>query len=210
MHSRDLSLTSETKQTILKFLFNYDVDSQSLRYGSSIYGSFFEYYHHVVENCSSDGLIHTHEDVKALVDILNGQNATRSSIDIQLQALISKSGSENHDDIAEIIEEAVDIAARLLVMIPTSLFPRSVISGGTILKWRRGTVTELVATELSPQIKIKEHIKLEKAFNARNLERIGGIEIRWTCNLADHLRLRDDDKAVEIFHYASFMRLHQN
>ncbi|KAF8854411.1 hypothetical protein BDZ45DRAFT_597067 [Acephala macrosclerotiorum] len=54
-----------------------------------------------------------------------------------------------------------------------------------------------------------EQVKLEKIFNARNLEQIGGIKIRWTSNLADHLRMRDDDTAVELFHYVSFLRCHQ-
>jgi len=57
---------------------------------------------------------------------------------------------------------------------------------------------------------MKDHVKLEKIFNAMNLEHIAGIEVRWTSNLADHLRMRDDDKAVEIFHYATFLRLHQS
>jgi hypothetical protein len=52
-------------------------------------------------------------------------------------------------------------------------------------------------------------VKLEKLFNARSLERIGGISIDWTNNLADHLRVKDDrnDKIkVAIFHYASFLK----
>jgi hypothetical protein len=51
-----------------------------------------------------------------------------------------------------------------------------------------------------------EHVKLEKIFIARNLGRIAGIEIQFTNNLADHLRLmNEDDKKVTIFHNASFL-----
>jgi hypothetical protein len=49
------------------------------------------------------------------------------------------------------------------------------------------------------------HIKLEKQFNALNLQRIGGIRISWTDNLADHLRMMDDDKTVAVFYHASFL-----
>jgi hypothetical protein len=59
------------------------------------------------------------------------------------------------------------------------------------------------------QKNMSESVKLEKIFNARNLEHIAGIKVRWTSNLADHLRMRDDDTAVELFHYASFLRFHQ-
>lgn len=50
-----------------------------------------------------------------------------------------------------------------------------------------------------------ERVKLDETFNARNLERIAGIEIVWTDNLADHLRVTNGDKKVAIFHHASFL-----
>jgi hypothetical protein len=57
----------------------------------------------------------------------------------------------------------------------------------------------------APRALGQETVKLEKIFNARNLGRIAGIEIEWTNNLADHLRLTDGDKKVAIFHHASFL-----
>jgi hypothetical protein len=51
----------------------------------------------------------------------------------------------------------------------------------------------------------KEHVKLERLFNACNLDRIAGLQIIWTHNLANHLRVQNDDKEVSIFHYASFL-----
>jgi hypothetical protein len=50
------------------------------------------------------------------------------------------------------------------------------------------------------------HIKLEKQFNALNLQRIAGIRISWTDNLTDHLRMMDDDKTVAVFYHASFLK----
>ncbi|KIM92929.1 hypothetical protein OIDMADRAFT_62053 [Oidiodendron maius Zn] len=84
------------------------------------------------------------------------------------------------------------------------------VSGETKLHWKDGTVQDLVNNEVARQEPTKEKLKLEMVFNARNLERIARIEIRWTCNIADQLRMKDDDNAVEIFHYASFLRFHQN
>ncbi|KAF2178669.1 hypothetical protein K469DRAFT_731671 [Zopfia rhizophila CBS 207.26] len=44
-------------------------------------------------------------------------------------------------------------------------------------------------------------------FTASNLERIAGIQIKLTDNLADHLRMIDkEDKFVAIFHHASFLK----
>jgi hypothetical protein len=36
---------------------------------------------------------------------------------------------------------------------------------------------------------------------------MAGLEIVWTDNLADHLRLTDDDTKVHIFHHASFLEI---
>lgn len=87
---------------------------------------------------------------------------------------------------------------------------RITVSGETYLPWKEGTITEFVSGVFSPQTCVKERVKFEKGFNARNVKLIAGIEIRWTSNFADHLRMRDDDTAVEIFPYASFLRFHQN
>ncbi|KIM95383.1 hypothetical protein OIDMADRAFT_134272, partial [Oidiodendron maius Zn] len=56
----------------------------------------------------------------------------------------------------------------------------------------------------------EEGVKLEKLFTAQDLTRIGGMKITWVNNLADHLLMHDDDNVVSIFHYASFLKLHQN
>ncbi|KAH8586936.1 hypothetical protein B0O99DRAFT_527766 [Bisporella sp. PMI_857] len=99
-------------------------------------------------------------------------------------------------------------------MVPTGGFAtvgRSIaLSGETKLSWNDGTIRDLIRTEFVAQNSMKEPVKLERIFNATNLEQIAGIKVRWTSNFADHLRMRDDDKVVEIFHYATFLKLHQN
>lgn len=50
-----------------------------------------------------------------------------------------------------------------------------------------------------------ESIKLPKAFNAWSIDTIGGIEVKLTNNLADHLLLVEDDTTVLVFHHASFL-----
>ncbi|KAL8840478.1 MAG: hypothetical protein Q9176_003804 [Flavoplaca citrina] len=50
-------------------------------------------------------------------------------------------------------------------------------------------------------------VKLPQSFTASNLEKIGGIRVIWTNNLADHLLLRDDDTKVMLFHHVSALHL---
>ena len=42
--------------------------------------------------------------------------------------------------------------------------------------------------EFSLHVSVDDNFKLERLFTAINMERIGGLEIIWTSNLADRLR----------------------
>lgn len=46
-----------------------------------------------------------------------------------------------------------------------------------------------------------------QSFTAANLEKIAGIQVQWTSNLAGHLSLKDDEKKVMLFHQVSFLEL---
>ncbi|KAL8752396.1 MAG: hypothetical protein Q9199_005775 [Rusavskia elegans] len=64
----------------------------------------------------------------------------------------------------------------------------------------------LINTVFSPP-SFLDTVKLPQSFTAANLEKIGGIQVLWTDNLADHLLLRDDDTKVMLFHHVSALRL---
>jgi hypothetical protein len=49
---------------------------------------------------------------------------------------------------------------------------------------------------------LSDHVKLERLFTARNIERVADIQVIWTSNLADHLQLEDDDTKVRLFSHA--------
>lgn len=56
---------------------------------------------------------------------------------------------------------------------------------------------------------LSDHVKLERLFTARNIERLADIQVIWTSNLADHLQLEDDDTKVRLFSHTSFLELHR-
>ncbi|KAL8877912.1 MAG: hypothetical protein Q9198_004171 [Flavoplaca austrocitrina] len=64
----------------------------------------------------------------------------------------------------------------------------------------------LVNTVFPPPSSL-DTVKLPQTFTAANLEKIAGIRIVWTNNLADHLLLRDDDTKVMLFHHVSALYL---
>ncbi|KAK0616494.1 hypothetical protein B0T14DRAFT_538411 [Immersiella caudata] len=80
------------------------------------------------------------------------------------------------------------------------------ISGRTPVSWESSSLHTAIAKHFVPQdTLLAGSPKLRVFFTACNFERICGIRVRWTTNLADHLRLVDDDRAVFIFHCARFL-----
>jgi hypothetical protein len=80
-------------------------------------------------------------------------------------------------------------------------------SGHTKLIWDdSSSLEDFVGSYFNqPPVLGNEGVKFQRICNARSIERIAGIQIVWTNNLADHLRLSDDDSKVEIYHQASFL-----
>lgn len=117
---------------------------------------------------------------------------------------VSTDGSDPLDDIDELADEVINLAMRLWLMLPIGGF-RQVCGPERALEWENGSVEDFLKQQFPKQHGPKESASLEKVFNARNLKRLGGIRIVWTNNLADHLRLRDDDTKVSVFHHATFL-----
>ena len=210
MDSLGFPLSSKTKQAILDVIFDYHSDGDI---DPAIFipsDGYFSFYTRIVEGCRARVTPETHQDIANLVNLVKHPESTRNSVEDVLRNKFLDLEPEDRD---EILESWISLATRLLLMVPTRRLltaGRSItVSGETKMNWKDGTIKDLVNKEFVHQTAMKDAVKLEKIFNARNLERIAGLEVRWTSNLADHLRMRDDDTAVEIFHYASFLRFHQ-
>ena len=67
-----------------------------------------------------------------------------------------------------------------------------------------GVVHKRFSREYQPN----DIVKLPQTFTAAELEQIGGMEVRWTDNLTEHLLLKDDDSKVMLFHPVSVLELH--
>lgn len=210
MDSRNFPLSFKTKKQILASVFDSRTDPHMLADFVGPSHSYFCYYQRWVGKTRANSLTNSHLQICNLVTLLKGAKETRSSIEDTLQERLHEDELDDGDDI---IGDSFNLAVRVLLMVPTGGFlatGRSItLSGETKLSWNDGTIRDFVSKEFPVQTSMKIPVKLEKIFNAMNLEHIAGVEVRWTSNLADHLRMRDDDKTVEMFHYAAFLRLHQ-
>jgi len=173
--------------------------------------AYFTYYtkqcSHALHNRGRHILCRTHQDVidiAELLEELSTKEAVRDALRPKLKPSIT-----TKDEGDEILDNSVDLAARLLVMMDIGVFQYA-YSGRPELVWDAGSLKGFVANYFEqPQVLGHENVRLEKTFTARNLGRIAGIEIEWTDNLADHLRMIDEDKRVGIFRHASFLKWQQ-
>ena len=146
--------------------------------------------------------VRSHQDILRIVKDLN-QNLPRERIFTRLSEELGPKDPWTEDQ----IDRSIDLAARLLTMtgIGADRLPFG-FSGHNSLEWTGKGLKDFLASYLgAPNVLGHDGIKLGKTFTARALHQTAGIEIVGTNNLADHLRLIDDDKAVLVFHYASFL-----
>ncbi|KAK3312519.1 hypothetical protein B0H66DRAFT_570804 [Apodospora peruviana] len=103
----------------------------------------------------------------------------------------------------------VDLCAGLLLMCEFGV-TKFGFRGSNPLPWSdqqtlRQATTQYFSKEKALQ---PENPRLSRLFTARNLVSIGGMKVRWTSNLVDHLLLSDDDQTVFIFYHVGFLRHH--
>jgi len=208
---------SGLEESLRKWPVSQDVKAALLRQlwgdvGESAVGTtmeaYLDYYSSRCREFLSDGGRHvsvkTHADaVRVARLILQGTHKD----DIRLQ----RDGSpqeppEEQQQQQKLDHASADLCAGLLTMVDCGVLDFRV-SGRKPLQWpREGSLREFLASEFLPQKELEAPAaRIEKGFLAMDISRVG-IQIKWTSNLADHLRLTDDDKAVFIFHHAEFLK----
>jgi hypothetical protein len=76
--------------------------------------------------------------------------------------------------------------------------------------WTEGNVQDFMREAFSESTSIEsDGAKLDRAFKICNMVRIAGFQVEPTSNICDHLRFRDMNKTVEVFHHASFLMSHE-
>lgn len=168
---------------------------------------YFRYYarqcHDALIDQGQHILARTHQDILDIVHQLKDLTP-RDVIKKNLRLRLSTRHRPNED---EILDGTIDLAARLHLMVNIAV-DNPVISRQAQLKWESGILKDFLNHHFSKPPELgNDGIQLERIFTALNLERIAGIQIKPTDNLADHLRMIDkEDKVVAIFHHASFLK----
>lgn len=143
--------------------------------------------------------LQSHRDVRIIAALLR-QGLSRS----ELREILQTRSPDTYQ--AEVLDGSIDLVVRLITMLDVGRFPATSFSGRHSITWDRGTLRDFLH-EVFPGTVRRNHdgIKIEATFNVRQLDRIGGLSIMLTTNLADHLLLLPEKNAVLIYHHASFL-----
>jgi hypothetical protein len=194
-------LGSETKQIMAAVLWDgvpHEVDTRLAAY--------FRYYAKQCEVVAlHDGgkhvCVQTHQAIGRIVAMIRKDKTWREVHD-SLRGDNSSASDEERSN-------TINLAARALMMMEIGNISFA-HSGSRGLEWSQGSLRDFIHQRFPSKHTLHhEKTKLEKIFNARGISRIAGMQILWTNNLADHLRLMNDDKGVAIFHHASFLQRQQ-
>lgn len=143
----------------------------------------------------------THQQVLDVITLLKSADQTRAEIlDTLRRSSISKES---------LLDNLMTLAARVWLMLAIGRFQQSLSPSQGIIWTDDGKLGDVLSARFSPRNDLRDQIKLPMAFTAENLERIAGIRIAWTSDLAEHLALREDDTKVVLFHQASILELHK-
>ena len=207
-------LPIQLRALVVKEFWGCDVASNAFRNLNLLDECYFLYHEEqcrlAVYSYRRCGMVATYRDITNIIQALRDEIPDRESLREYLQKKFetsefevqsSRSSCGNSEDFST---ELIDLAVRLWLMIPIGGF-RQVALHGESLDWPRGYLQDALRRQFEKSLQNPVSITLGKVFNARNLERIGGLRIIWTSNLADHLRLHDDDTRLSIFHHATFL-----
>ncbi|KAK4448767.1 hypothetical protein QBC34DRAFT_380997 [Podospora aff. communis PSN243] len=204
-------LTDTVPEGVLHSLCAHNMDQQET--ASSYYAGY------VTTRCReflTDGGRHTNARTYNHVLILaDAIRSGKSKAEISTTPLISMS---THDAAGVLVpgherqqlacptETSIDLCASLLTMVDIGRPPLA-FSGRRPLLWSSGPLREFLGSYFhQPKDLVPDNQQIGKIFNAVNLRRLAGIKMQWSSNMANHLRLADDEKTVFIFHHAAFLK----
>ncbi|KAI9788769.1 MAG: hypothetical protein M1816_006550 [Peltula sp. TS41687] len=200
LHSR-FPIASWERQEILNHVHGLNLSEDDLLAQDNGFEAFFDWYGEQWEGAPAELLV-THQEVLDVITLLKSADQTRAKI---IETLRRSSISKEN-----LLDSLVTLAARVWLMLSIGTFQQSLSPSQGIIWTDDGKLGDVVAARFSPHNNLlQDQVKLPMTFTAENLERMAGIRIAWTSDLAEHLALREDDTKVVLFHQASILELHK-
>ena len=208
-----IELTGLSRRYLTEDLIGVDISERDFRLNYRFLDAYFNDWYDV--QCDAGGqrpqdLIDPFKTLRSMLSVPRNQ-ILDALVSDRCCSPITSNGSppicfrddgENHN-------KMLALAARLYVMVSIDP-PDDFFSCGRDIPWSEDVSLASLMTETFRQgTEQAEESRLPAMFTAANVELIAGIQVAWTCNLADHLLLTCDDTQLKLFHHASFLELHK-
>lgn len=205
--------SSDFRHDIALSLWDFNIVRTPSLYTPLSLDAYFKYHNEqadlFVHDTGQHVFVRTHQHVVEISKIVKDDIDYNDALEkVRLQTFPNKGQNQG-----KALTASLDLVVRLLLMVEVGSIPNG-FSGNSPWIWNQGKLSQFLLTRFAPRMtSSQEWVKLGRVFTARNIERIAGIKIKWTNNLADHLRLFDSEEGemvVNIFHHASFLMMLQN
>ena len=209
----DTDLATHVRLTVINGIFQTNLTTEEfLSRDGGLSAWFRDWFEEQCPAATNQVSAKTYQDLLQILTCIQSNcqsiSASRLELTNQICAKFSSSNPLLASDPKDAkLNASLTLAARLWLSISIDSLPHF-FTPGYVIRWESDQcLPDAVGKEFSPKPQTTETVKLPKVFTAANLEKIAGIQVQWTSNLADHLTLKDDDKKVMFFHQASFLEL---
>jgi hypothetical protein len=150
--------------------------------------------------------VRTHADIVEIAKVF-ANSSTKKDITQSLLPLDTQQRSAAA--MSRMAKGSVELVARLVSMVEIGPIPYSVQVRAP-LPWDNedSKLDTLLAQNFPKSTQNVNGVKFDHDFTGFKFQQYGGFKIRWTNNLADHLRLMDNDTTLCIFHHVTFLKDH--
>jgi hypothetical protein len=200
--------SSQFRREVALRLWNFSLDRTPSPYTALTLDAYFRYQNEQADLFMHDSgqhvFVRTHQHVAEISQILKEDLDYTQALE-KIRLLVFQNKGHIHD---KALSASLDLVIRSLLMTEVGSIPNG-FSSNTPWAWNQGRLSHFLEERFTPRpTSTQEWVRLGRVFTARNIERIAGIKIKWTSNLADHLQMYDTEEGelvVDIFHHASFL-----
>lgn len=203
------SLALSVRRDIINKIFQLNLTEQDFRCRDAGLSAFFDdWFEEQCEAAASQLSVRTHRELLHIVAYIQSTDNSQHRSTIAARLHTTSSTARIPPELAP-INASLTLAVRIWLSTSIDSLQHFLTPGHSVL-WDSGrSLGDTIDEAFSPNKQSTEMVQLPRAFTAANLEKIAGIQVQWTSNLADHLSMKDDDTKVMLFHQASFLELHR-
>jgi hypothetical protein len=216
----NMPLSNEGKAVVVSCLWNVTIQPGEFARTPSKQATYFRYYEEqcrkFLYNCTKSEQkvpTKTHRHIVLLAQLLQGvaPGPTLRKIDI-LEAFRDTIPASVPPATDKLLYNTIDFVTRLLLMLDIGPeHPGDRTINQLPVPWKDdSTLPDFIANQFDGTKELVVPVRLERIFIAPNLELIGDIQIVWTDNLADHLRMSEDDTKVAVYSHSQFLKMNRD